>query len=107
MGFHIPICLANVYLNHRHGLRRVLRNNVWHGRYVRPYIRVCECSVVLLCGAGADGPDDIGCHVCLVQTAEGKACGKGFHEARHSRFGIDGDSADCVCYSRLGYGGYA
>lgn len=49
MGFDIPICLANVYINHRHGLRRLLRNNVWHGRYVRSYIRVCECGVVLLC----------------------------------------------------------
>ena len=27
----IPICLANVYLNHRHNFRRVLRNNVWYG----------------------------------------------------------------------------
>lgn len=38
----------------------MLRNYVWHGRFVRPYIRVCECGAVLLCGAGADGTYDIG-----------------------------------------------
>ena len=107
MGFHIPICLANVYINHRHGFRRLLRNNVWHGRYVRSYIRVCECGAVLLCGTGADSPDDIGCLVCLVQTAEVKKCGKGVHVDWHRRFGIDWDSADCFCHSCLGYGRYA
>ena len=67
----------------------MLRNNVWYGRYVRPYIRVCECGAVLLCGAGADGSDDIGCLVCLVQTAEVKTCGKGGHVDWHRRFDID------------------
>ena len=82
----------------------MLRNNVRNGRFVRPYIRVCECGAVLLCGTGADSPYDIGCHVCLVQTAEGNACGKGVHVTWHCCFGIDRDAADCVCHSCLGHG---